>query len=144
MESEILVLNYNISGGFAGWTMLTIKYNSNTRELYKYVRKPVYIAKYRMESVSEELVPNAKSGENQTRILTQEEDKKLKSEIASSGYMESNEKPIDDNSTTEGYYYVLDVTQGQHTRNVSWYEGVGGSATIPKPIQNILSIITNV
>lgn len=142
MQSDVLVLNYNISGGFAGWTMFTIRYNSNTRELYRYVRPPVAISNFKMELISDQLLPNQKSKKGETRMLTAEEDEKLKSDITKSGYFDSKEEPVDDPNTTEGYSYVLDITQGQRTRMVTWYEGVGGSATIPKSIEHVLNIIT--
>ena len=142
MSSEVLVVNYNISGEFAGWTVFSIKYNSNTKELYRYVRSPVAISNFKMELISDELLPNQKSRKGETRILTDKEDEKLKNDITKSGYLDSKEEPIDDPNTTEGYSYVLDITQGQKTRTVTWYEGVGGSATIPKPIEHVLNIIT--
>lgn len=139
-----MVVNYNISGGFAGGTTFTIRYNSNTKELYRYVRPPVVISHFKMELISDELSPNQKIRKSETRILTDEEDEKLKNDITKSGYFDSKEEPSDNPSTTDGYSYLLDITQGQRTRLVTWYEGVGGSTMIPKPIEHILNVTTTI
>ncbi len=99
-----------------------ILYNSDTKELYtKEFKKPAT-----------------------SRILTNDEELDLKKQILNTGYLESNQDPKDDNTSTEGTSTNIEITIGDKSRSVNWYYGMGENPTVPIEIKKVEEIINSI